>query len=56
MAELTAEQQAFVDWQLAQVDPLTNRRIGDIVADKGLVGGANPQLFNLPVGVTTPGG
>lgn len=33
---LTAEQKAFVDWQLAQVDPLTGRRIGDIVAEKGL--------------------
>jgi len=33
---LTAEQRAFVDWQLAQTDPLTNRRIGDIVAEKGL--------------------
>lgn len=36
MAEMTAEERAFVDWQLAQVDPLTNRRIGDIVAEKGL--------------------
>jgi hypothetical protein len=33
---LTAEQRAFVDWQLAQTDPLTGRRIGDIVAEKGL--------------------
>lgn len=33
---LTTEQQAFVDWQLAQIDPLTGRRIGDIVAEKGL--------------------
>ena len=33
---LTAEQKAFVDWQLAQVDPLTGQRIGDIVAAKGL--------------------
>ncbi len=33
---LTAEQKAFVDWQLQQIDPLTNRRIGDIVAEKGL--------------------
>lgn len=36
MAELTAEQKAFIDWQLQQIDPLTNRRIGDIVAEKGL--------------------
>ena len=33
---LTAEQKAFIDWQLQQIDPLTNRRIGDIVAEKGL--------------------
>lgn len=33
---LTAEQKAFVDWQLQQIDPLTGQRIGDIVAAKGL--------------------
>lgn len=33
---LTAEQKAFIDWQLAQIDPLTGQRIGDIVAAKGL--------------------
>lgn len=33
---LTDEQKAFVDWQLAQIDPLTGQRIGDIVAAKGL--------------------
>jgi hypothetical protein len=33
---LTPEQRAFVDWQLAQKDPLTGRLMGDIVAEKGL--------------------
>lgn len=49
---LTAEQKAFVDWQLQQIDPLTNRRIGDI---GGLITGANDQLFKMPTGVQFPG-
>lgn len=59
---LTAEQKAFADWQLQQIDPLTGNPplpganpLPINPATGGLITGANQPLFKMPTGVQFPG-